>query len=64
MRIEVDGRDTVDLLHRQRDLEQAAHRRWLRTGEDRAESARFDVAEPGRSSRVGDSLSSPRSATT
>ena len=46
MRIEVDGRDTVDLLHRQRDLEQAAHRRWLRTGEDRASTIALMSPKP------------------
>jgi hypothetical protein len=39
---EAEGRDTADLLHRQRDLEQATHRRRLRTGDTQLE----DTWEP------------------
>jgi hypothetical protein len=53
-RREAAGQDTVDLTHRQRDLEDATHRRRLRTAEDVVDDhdAPFDVA--GLRSHLGD----------
>ena len=54
---EADGRDTVDLLHRQRDLERAAHRRRLRTSDERADLDRSPLDVTGlRSLLVGQQL--------